>query len=137
MNRIQILAYLFILLSVLKLGMVYYLEQITTKSEELSLTFKGIKWKVNDAKTFKDSLIYNVRFRQKVLDTLSSEKNINDVINEKRENAKEAIKSLENLRSEREEIKTELQKYETLDVLLNFFFAINGILLFYYYFKPG
>ncbi len=135
MNNLKFWAYSLIVVSILKIGMLYPLTELSKAINAMEIRYSEMRNKANQLSTFEDSLIYNSDFRSRILGSKFTKAEFDSVRFNNKLVAKEAIKEVEILYEDRKRLGKYFNIYQGIDQLLILLIAVTGGLMIYYWIK--
>ena len=135
MNKNKVFLYAFIILVIIKVGLIFPTRQSAKNMMEMAEKFEDIKNEVDGFKTFYDSLAGNENFRRRLLDTVSTATELRQVRENQKDKLTNEIEEFKTLYPDRD---TVIMKYKILDGLSNLLdvvFVCMAIPLIIYLFK--
>ena len=116
MNKEKIFLYAFIILVIIKVGLIFPTRQSAKNIMEMSEKFENIKKGTNGFKSFDDSLAGNENFRRRLLDTVSTVKELRQLRENQKNELTNEIEEFTTLYPDRDKV---IMKYKILDGLSN------------------
>lgn len=135
MKKEKIFIYLYILVVVIKVGLLYPVRQSSNEMIAMTEKFEEIKIEGEEFKTFDDSLAGNPNFRKRLLDTVSTAKELRQLRQDQRD---ELTNKIEKFRTQYPDREALIMKYKILDGVNNLvtvIFVCMAIPIIIYVFK--
>lgn len=112
MNRNKIFLYVFIVLVIIKFGLLFPTRQSARDVIEIADKFETLKKELEGISHFDDSLAGNERFRRRLLDTVKTVAELRKARENQREKLEKGIQEFKKMHLEREKV---IMKYKILD----------------------
>lgn len=135
MNKLKVSAYSLIVVSISKIGMLYPLRELSKEISAMEIRYSDMRDKSNRIATFEDSLIYNPKFRSRVLGPKFTRAEFDSAIANNRLEAEQVIEEAEILYEDRMKLGSNFKLFNGIDQLLELLIAITGGLTIYYWIK--
>ncbi len=135
MNRNKIFLYSYFLVVVIKVGLIFPLRQSSRDMIEMNKKYESIKSGLDDFKSFDDSLAGNPNFRKRILDTVSTARELRQLRENQRKELTNKIDDFETLYPNRDKVITKYRILDGLSDLLDVVFVCMAIPLIIYLFK--
>ena len=133
MNKLKISAYALIIVSVLNVGILYPVRQLSNTMTAMNIRYAGLKEKADSIYAFQDSLIYHPDFRTKVLGPKITRAKLDSALAKNRTTVKSVIKKAEELFEARKRLERNFMIIQTVERLLNLLTLITGGFMAYYW----
>ena len=135
MNKNKVFLYAFIILVIIKVGLIFPNRQAVKNMMDMAERFENIKNGVDGFRTFDDSLAGNENFKRRLLDTISKVTELRQVRENQKDKLTNEIEEFTTLYPDREKV---IMKYKLLDGLSNLLdvvFVCMAIPIIIYLFK--
>lgn len=118
-NKIKFLGYSLIVLSIIRVGVMYLSKDLPESVNTLELKWKKMGRKVKTVSTFNDSIIYNANYRLRVLDTLQEGTTLKDILASNKVIRDKLQQEIEELRKRRNSLSKQNNIYQGIDLLID------------------
>ena len=135
MNELKILAYSLLVFSIVRIGMLYFLKELSTTAQDMEMRYNEMRIKVSRISTFEDSLMGNPDFRKRILDTISTKTEFDEIISRNRTDASDVIIELEELIDDRQRLGWRYNLYKAVDSMLSLLISVTIGLIIYFWIK--
>lgn len=115
--------------------MLYPLKELSKEISAMEIRYSDMRDKSNRIAIFEDSLIYNSKFRLKILGPKFIRAELDSAIANNRLEAEQTIKEVEILYEDRTKLGRNFKLFNGIDQLLELLIAITGGLTIYYWIK--
>lgn len=135
MNKDKILLYGFIILVIIKVGLIFPSRQSAKDMMEMTEKFENLKNGIDEFNTFDDSLAGNENFRKRLLDSISTVTELRQVRENQRNELTRELVEFKKLSPDRDKVIVKYKFLDGLSNLLDVVFVCTGIPLIIYLFK--